>query len=91
VCKILIISFPKTKNLYEVFPSHTISGSVSDLVPGLSYDFFLPLVLLISTRLSVYLILGHLVDSSPKLVVLLHWAVSKYGPAIPTTYVISII
>jgi hypothetical protein len=28
-----------TQGLYEVFPSDSISGSVLDLVPGLSYDF----------------------------------------------------
>jgi hypothetical protein len=32
---------------------------------------------------SVYLILGYLVNSSPKLVVLFRWAV--YGPAIPAS------
>jgi hypothetical protein len=36
-------------------------------------------------RLSVYLVLGYLVDSNPKPVVLFHWAVYEvYGPAIPT-------
>jgi hypothetical protein len=37
-------------------------------------------------QLLVYLILGYLVDSSPKLVMLFHWAVFEvHGSAIPTS------
>jgi hypothetical protein len=37
-------------------------------------------------RLSFYLVLGYLVNSNPKLVVLFHWAVyDVHGPSIPTS------
>jgi hypothetical protein len=58
----------------------SVSGSVFDLVPGLSYDILLPQALFFSMRLSANLVLGCHLDYSSKLVVLFTKRVAQPSP-----------